>query len=429
MPVNGLKPKSNPWPWIPSLYLFEGLPNAIVVTVAVVLLKNMGLDNGRVALYTSLLYLPWVIKPFWSPFVDIIGSKRCWIWIMQVMIAAGMAAIALTLDASWWLAASLAAFWGVAFCSATHDIAADGFYMLALNERQQAFFVGIRSTFYRLANLMASGGVVWLAGHIMRTGTEVSSAWRIIFTVLALLFLAAAIWHRFILPRPALDIDAGKSTVREILSDFAMTFKTFFTKKNIVIAMLFMLLYRLPEALLGKMVQPFLLDPVSAGGLGLTTEQVGLANGTCGVIGIVVGGIVGGIVMARYGLRRCLWPMALALTVPSAFYCYLAASQTSDLMLICGGIAIEQFGYGFGFTAYMMYLMTFCENSQYTTSHYAFSTGIMALGLMVPGMFAGQLQLSCGYPEFFSVVMLLCIPTFIVTELVRRSLTLRESCR
>jgi len=412
----------NPWLWIPSLYLAEGLPNAIVVTVAVVLLKNMGLDNGRVALYTSLLYLPWVIKPFWSPFVDIIGSKRRWIWIMQIGLAAGMAVIALTLGAPWWLAAAMASFWGVAFCSATHDIAADGFYMLALSDKEQAFFVGIRSTFYRMANLLASGGVVWLAGHMMRSGMKVTLAWQIIFAALSAFFLLAALWHRSILPVPLSDKSVSAKNISDIMADFALTFKTFFRRQHIRVALAFMLLYRLPEALLCKMVQPFLLDSVGDGGLGLTTEQVGLANGTCGVIGIVVGGIVGGIVMSRFGLRRCIWPMALSLTLPSAFYCYFAAVQPSGMWLICSGIALEQFGYGFGFTAYMVYLMAFCEGSEYTTSHYAFSTGIMALGLMLPGLGAGQLQLECGYATFFAIVMLLCIPTFIVTALVRPTL-------
>ncbi len=294
--------------------------------------------------------------------------------------------------------------------------------MLALDEQKQAFFVGIRSTFYRLANLLASGGVVWLAGHFMHRGYEVAMSWQVIFAALSALFLLAALWHRFRLPMPSIDVKVKKSTVKEILQSFTLTFKSFFKKSGIGVALLFMLLYRLPEAFLCKMVQPFLLDPIAAGGLELSTEQVGLANGTCGVIGIVLGGIVGGIIISRFGLKRCLWPMALSLTVPSAFYCYLAATQSSNIALICSGIAFEQFGYGFGFTAYMMYMMVFCEGSEFTTSHYAFSTGIMALGLMVPGMFAGQLQLSCGYPVFFAVVMLLCIPTFIVTELVRRTL-------
>lgn len=401
--ANGLKSKSanNPWLWIPSLYLIEGLPNAIVVTVAVVLLKNLGLDNGRVALYTSLLYLPWVIKPFWSPFVDIFGSKRSWIIAMQLLMAAGMASIAFSLRSSWWLATSLAAFWGVAFCSATHDIAADGFYMLALDERRQAMFVGIRSTFYRLATLLASGGVVWLAGRLMNSGIEVAAAWQILMAALAVLFLLAAIWHGKALPAPPADRTAQAHTVGNIVSDFALTFRTFFRRDNIGVALAFMLLYRLPEALLGKMVQPFLLDPIAEGGLGLTTEQVGLANGTFGVIGIVAGGILGGLAIARYGLRRCIWPMALALTLPSGFYCYLAAVQPQTMPLICSGIAIEQLGYGFGFTAYMMYMMKFCEGSEFTTSHYAFCTGIMALGLMLPGLGAGSLQMALGSYETF----------------------------
>lgn len=422
MPGSGLKSTRNPWWWIPSLYLAEGLPNAIVVTVAVVLLKNMGLDNGRVTLYTSLFYLPWVIKPFWSPFVDIFGSKRSWIWVMQFCLAAGTALIALTLGSDWWLAAALVSFWGVAFCSATHDIAADGFYMLGLDAKNQAFFVGIRSTFYRLANLLASGGVVWMAGRMMNSGMEVTPVWQIIFAALSLFFMAAALWHRAILPYPQTDGRNAVRSVKEILADFGQTFKTFFARPHIFNALAFMLLYRLPEALLGKMVQPFLLDSVADGGLGLTTEQVGLANGTFGVIGIVAGGIVGGITVARYGLRRCLWPMALALTLPSGFYWYLAAFPTADITLISSGIALEQFGYGFGFTAYMMYLMLFCEGSEFTTSHYAFSTGIMALGLMLPGLGAGALQLAVGYPVFFAVVMLLCIPTLIVTALVRPAL-------
>ncbi len=414
---------NNPWQWIPSLYLIEGLPNAIVVTVAVVLFKNLGLDNSRVALYTSLMYLPWVIKPFWSPFVDIFGSKRRWILAMQLLMAAGIASIALSLRSTWWLATSLAAFWGVAFCSATHDIAADGFYMLALDERRQAMFVGIRSTFYRLATLLASGGVVWLAGRLMNSGIEIAVAWQIMMASLAVLFLLAALWHWKVLPTPPSDRPARARTVGDILTDFVLTFKTFILRPNLVVALTFMLLYRLPEALLCKMVQPFLLDPLADGGLGLTTEQVGLANGTFGVIGIVAGGIIGGLAIARYGLRRCIWPMALALTLPSGFYCYLAAVQPQTMPLICSGIAIEQLGYGFGFTAYMMYMMKFCEGSEFTTSHYAFCTGIMALGLMLPGLGAGSLQMALGsYEAFFAVVMLLCSATFIVTAIARRHL-------
>lgn len=422
MPASGLKSASEPWRWIPSLYLAEGLPNALVVTVAVVLLKDMGLDNGRVAFYTSLLYLPWVIKPFWAPFLDIFSTKRNWIIAMQALLFAGIAAIGLVLPSPWWLAASMAAFWTVAFASATHDIAADGFYMLALGHKDQAFFVGIRSTFYRLANLLASGGVVWAAGYLISRGVAADGSWAILFGALALLFMAMTVWHWRILPRPAADKPAAGRGGKEILRDLRLNLATFFRKPDIAAALAFMLLYRLPEALLCKMVQPFLLDPPATGGLGLSIEQVGLANGTFGVIGMVLGGITGGITVARYGLRRCLWPMALALTVPSGFYCYLAAVQPSEMWIICTGLAIEQFGYGFGFTAYMMYLMVFCEGTPYTTSHYAFCTGVMALGLMLPGLVAGKLQMALGYGAFFILIMALCLATFAVCWLIRRKI-------
>ena len=415
--------RRNPWSWIPSLYLIEGLPNAIVVTVAVVVLKNLGIDNSHVALYTSLLYLPWVIKPFWSPFVDIFGTKRLWITAMQLVMGLGLGAIALALGTSAWLAATLTALWVLAFSSATHDIAADGFYMLALDEKNQAVFVGIRSTFYRLATLLASGGVVWSAGKMMERGAEPAAAWQTIFAILAGVFILAALYHAFILPKPASDRSKNARGVGDILRDFGQTVVTFFRKPHIGVALAFMLLYRLPEAVLCKMVQPFLLDPTVFGGMGLTVGEVGLANGTYGVIGIVAGGIIGGLVIARFGLRRCLWPMALALTLPSAFYCYLALAPSTPFWLICTGIAIEQFGYGFGFTAYMMYLMKFSEGTEYTTSHYAFSTGLMALGLMVPGLGAGALQAVAGYPLFFALVMALCPATFVVTALARRTLS------
>lgn len=422
MPANGLKNNRNPWLWVPSLYLAEGLPNAIVVTVAIVMLKNLGIDNGRVALYTSLLYLPWVIKPFWASFVDVFSSKRKWILAMQLALALGFGAVALSLWVDWWLIGILASFWSIAFCSATHDIAADGFYMLGMDEQKQAFFVGIRSTFYRLANLLASGGLVWIAGKLIERGIDIRETWQIVFAGVALFFFGCTIWHSRSLPHAEADVANTERTLRDILHDFAMTFTTFFQKPGVGVALLFMLLYRLPEALLGKMVQPFLVDSPALGGLGLSNAQLGLANGIYGVIGIVTGGIIGGIYISHTSLKRALWPMALMLTLPSALYCFLSAFPTSNMWIICPGIAFEQFGYGFGFTAYMVYMMKFCENSSYTTSHYAFCTGFMALGLMLPGTIAGIIQQTIGYLPFFILVMALCPLTFLVTWMVRRRL-------
>lgn len=423
MLANGLKTsRRNPWLWIPSLYLAEGFPNAVVVTVAVVLLKNMGMDNGRVAFFTSLLYLPWVIKPFWAPFVDMFSTKRRWIVMMQLAIFIGLGAVCGALHTPFWLSITLGALWWSALSSATHDIAADGFYMLALDEKQQAFYVGIRSTFYRAANMLASGGVVWVAGRLICEGRAPYSAWSVMFAVMAMMFLAFTLWHLFILPSPPSDVPNKAHGAHQILCDFVNTFVTFFRKPGIGVALAFLLLYRLPEAVLGKMVQPFLLDRISDGGLQLTTEQVGLANGTFGVAGIVLGGIIGGIVMAKLGLRRCLWPMAMMLTLPSGFYCYLAFAQPDNMYLICTGITLEQFGYGFGFTAYMMYMMKFCEGTEYTTSHYAFCTGLMALGLMLPGMASGWIQQAIGYQDFFTCVMILCVATFAVTAIAYKNI-------
>ncbi len=410
---------SLPLRWVPSLYLIEGLPNAVVVTLAVIMLKDMGIDNAKVAMYTSLLYLPWAIKPFWAPFVDIMLTKRIWTVMMQFALCAGMAGVAIALPTPAFFSFSLAAFWGIAFCSATHDIAADGYYLLALDRNQQAFYVGIRSTFYRLANLMTSGGIVFAAGVLINRGIAVSTAWSLMFVVLSAMLLAAAIYHSFALPRPSADKPDKENSAGKILRGFAQTFTTFVAKKHFISALAFMLLYRLPEALLGKMVQPFLKDPLSVGGLGLSTEQIGIAYGTFGVTGIVLGGIIGGMCVSRYGLKRMLWPMALSLTLPSAFYWYLAVAQPSQMWLISSGIFVEQFGYGFGFTAYMMYLMYFSEGSEYSTSHYAFCTGIMALGLMLPGLMAGHLELAVGYVNFFMTVMICCIPTFAVCALVK----------
>lgn len=422
MPASGLKQKRNPWLWVPSLYFIEGLPNAIVATVAMVLLKNMGITNDRAAFYTSLLYLPWIIKPFWAPFIDMFATKRRWVIAMQVLMSACLGLIALTLQTPAWLAASLAAFWMMAFSSATHDIAADGFYILALSQKEQDFFVGIRSTAYRLAGLFVSGGIVWMAGQLMEAGKSPALSWQIILIGLCCIFIALSLWHGILMPRTDKDRPNHAATLRQVLADFGRNISTFFTKKGIGVAILFLMLYRLPEALLSKLTIPFLQDPASSGGLGLTTAQLGIANGTAGMIGGIIGGIVGGIIVARYGLRRCIWPMALSLTLPSAFYCYLAAAQPLSIWLISIGIAIEQFGYIFGYTAMMVYMLRINENSPYSTSHFAFCTGIAYLGLMLPGLVAGIIQMHIGFSNSFALVMALCPATYLATYIVRKRL-------
>jgi MFS transporter, PAT family, beta-lactamase induction signal transducer AmpG len=407
----------NPWAWIPTLYLAEGLPNAMVVTVAVVLYKQFEISNAQIAFYTSWLYLPWVIKPLWSPVVDILKTRRLWIWLAQIVIGAALAGIALTLPAAKFFQYSLAFFWLLAFSSATHDIVADGFYMLALAEGEQSFFVGIRNTFYRVATICAQGLLVILAGRIQARTGDLVLAWMSAFTVMAGLFLCLGIYHRFILPRPAADQPGSADSMARFFREFFATFGAFFAKPKITVFLLFLLFYRFGEAQLVKMAPPFLLDPRSVGGLGLKAEQVGLVYGVVGVAALLLGGILGGVLVSRHGLRAWLWPMVVIMHVPDTVFIYLAYAQPENLWTVGACVALEQFGYGFGFTAYMLYML-YIARGQHQTAHYAICTGFMALGLMVPGLWSGWLQEQLGYPHFFAWVLLATVPGFIMTALI-----------
>lgn len=606
--------KRSPWAWIPTLYLAEGLPYVAVMTISVILYKRMGISNTDIALYTSWLYLPWVIKPFWSPFVDLLKTKRWWIVTMQLLLGAGFAGIAFTIPAPFFFQATLAFFWLMAFSSATHDIAADGFYMLALDTNRQALYVGVRSTFYRVATIMGQGLLIILAGLIeSTTGTEplrihvivqpglsrtefrlpgtaaVSSgqsgalhfltasgpvtmstagipqdslkrwlqlvetqnrangflssgeqpgtaersaaeagwwavrvseplgnwirrrfgerreeavvsgrvgdiavaavslsacpepgreivlntsmnrgdrsvslvhgdrltfdetnwnrpayivfqadpkleqsssaeykglsgnipfAWSVTFFVLAGLFVLFGLWHRFALPRPDSDRASDRSTPRDILRQFSATFVSFFKKPQAAAAIFFMLTFRFSEAQLLKLINPFLLDPKEDGGLGLTTGEVGLVYGTIGIIGLTLGGIIGGVAASRGGLKKWIWPMTLSMLLTCVTFVYLSFSQTSNLLVINACVFVEQFGYGFGFTAYMLYLMYYADGPQ-KTAHYAICTGFMALGMMIPGMFAGWLQEQLGYNHFFVWVMLCSVVPVVAVSLLK----------
>ena len=410
--------KRNPWSWIPTLYMAEALPYVAVMTISTIMYKRLGISNTDIALYTGWLYLPWVIKPFWSPFVDLVKTKRWWTVAMQFIIAIAFACIAFTLPTSLFFQLSLAAFWLVAFTSATHDIAADGYYMHALDDHEQSLYVGIRSTFYRIATVAGQGLLVILAGFLEEETDNIPFAWMVTFGVMSALFFLASVYHQFILPRPVTDKVNSGVTAATIAREFAQTFITFFTKKGALIAITFMLLYRLPEALLVKMISPFMLDPVEAGGLGLKTEQVGIVYGTVGIIGLTIGGILGGIAASHGGLKKWLWPMVAAITLPDLVYVYLSYVQPDSLLLINACIFVEQFGYGFGFTAYMLYLIYFSEG-EHKTAHYAMCTGFMALGMMLPGMMAGWLQETIGYRHFFVCAVICCAVTFAVCAFLK----------
>ncbi len=578
----GKKEARGPWLWVPSLYFAEGIPYVMVMTLSVIFYKRMGISNTEIALYTSWLYLPWVLKPLWGPVVDILRTKRFWILIMQLFIGAGLAGVAFTIPVDRFFQFTLAFFWLLAFSSATHDIAADGFYMLGLSKGDQAFFVGIRSTFYRLAMLTGQGLLVILAGYFeaktglpeveiqvmaveettsaafnpeaiqvdpeagetyfmtaeeVRIGTaniseveardlvaavdgwnsehgfypaeedasgdapsegadtklvgnmgytwfrlstkpeegenivlnfsfdkgdksialahsyrfefneenwdipafavfkldpklekattasfsglsgNIRFAWTMVFVVVALLFAGFHIYHRFALPRPAADV-SNRSGEGGFLKEFFATFADFFRKKNIGVAILFLLVYRLGESQLVKLASPFLLDSREANGLGLTTGDLGLIYGTIGIIALSLGGIIGGIAASRRGLKYWLWWMVLAMNLPNLVYVFLSFVMPSSLWVVASSVAVEQFGYGFGFTAYMLY-MIYVSEGKHKTAHFALTTGFMALGMMIPGMVSGWLQELIGYQHFFIWVMICTIPSFILIPFLK----------
>ncbi len=410
---------SRPYLWVPSLYFAEGLPYVAVMTVSLILYKQLGLSNADITFYTSWLYLPWVIKPLWSPFVDVVKTKRWWILTMEVLIGAAFGGVAFTIPTSFWLQGSLFFFWVMAFSSATHDIAADGFYMLGLNAHQQTFYVGIRSTFYRLATIFGQGVLVMIAGNLQVVYRgAISYSWSLMFYLVMGLFLGLWIWHCVSLPHPAEDAPRKDASAASIMRESLSTFVTFFQKPQWLVGVLFMLLYRMPEGLLAKVSSLFLVDSPSAGGLGLSPQEYGLVQGTVGVIGLTIGGILGGILASRDGLKKWLWPMVMAITLPDVVYVYLSYALPSSLFVVNACVFVEQFGYGFGFTAYMLYLIYY-SRGEFKTAHYAFCTAFMALSMMIPGLFAGALQELVGYRYFFIIVMACCAVTFIVTAFLK----------
>jgi PAT family beta-lactamase induction signal transducer AmpG len=429
MTANSGPTSRNPWWWIPTLYLAEGIPNALVATVSVMFYNSLGVSNEATAFFTSLLYLPWVIKPLWSPIVDLFKTRRLWIWATQLLIGTGLAGVALMIPAPHFVQWTIVFFGLLAFSSATHDIAADGFYMLAPTEREQSFFIGFRSVFFNVGKISAQGGLVFLAGVIeRRTGNSIF-AWSTVFALAAGMFLCLGVYHRSVLPFPECDKPSSHENAastplvqnrqsafpafKGFVGQFFKTFGTFFQKPKIITLLLFLLLYRLGEAQLVKIIPIFLHASFERGGLGMATEEIGVIYGTVGVIAFLCGALLGGLLASRQGLKFWLWPMVLGIHLPDAVFIWLAYAQPQNLFAVGAGVAVEQFGYGFGFTAYMLY-MIYIARGEHQTAHYAICTGFMALGMMVPGMWSGWLQETIGYQHFFVWVILATIPSFLV---------------
>ena len=429
------KSVKSPWLWVPSLYFAEGVPYFLVNNISVMMFAKMGVPNGQMAFFTTLLYFPWFLKGLWSPIVDVIKTKRWWILTMQALMTAMMILLTVTLPKPspeaiaegavpinlFWV--TLVLFIVAAFASATHDIAADGYYMLAHSPSSQAAFIGIRSTAYRIASVFGQGVLVFIAGRIEKSTGDIPFSWQVTIGVSAIIFFIVTLYHTFVLPKaaddkPRIDPSEGAgATFREL----GNSFKTFFTKKGVVLAIIFMILYRLPEGFLIKMCQPFLVAGRDNGGLGLDTDAVGVVYGTIGVIALLAGGIAGGVYASKVGLKRALWIMTACMTLPCLTFCYLSIFLPTNLITISVAVSIEQFGYGFGFTAYMLYMMYFSEG-EFKTSHYAICTAFMALSMMLPGFVAGYIQEAIGYVNFFWMVMFCCIATVGVTIAARKSI-------
>lgn len=432
----------SPWFWVPTLYFTEGIPYFLVNNISVMMFAKMGVPNDQLSFFTTLLYFPWFLKGLWSPFIDIFRTKRWWIISMQVLMTVLCILLTLTLPhpSAEMMADSqtsvglftwtLIFFIITAFASATHDIAADGYYMLAHNAKSQAAFVGIRSTFYRIAAIFSQGVLVYIAGVIEKDTNDIPWSWQVTLGATSVILLLVTLYHCFFLPRAAEDQLRETKDFKGAMRELGASFATFFTKPGVVLAIVFMLLYRLSEGFLVKLCQPFLVasrdtsivnGKIIGGGLELSTDTVGILYGTIGVIALLVGGILGGVFIARKGLKRSIWLMAAALTLPSFVYCYLSMAQPESTWIIGSAVGFEQFGYGFGFTAYMMYMMHFSEG-KYKTAHYAICTAFMALSMMIPGFVAGSIEMAVGYTAFFWIANACSVTTFIVTYFVYKRL-------
>ncbi|WP_291285244.1 MFS transporter [Flavobacterium sp.] len=425
-----MKTDNKPWFWIPFLNFASGLPYAIIISVSVIMYKNLGISNEDIGVYTSLLYLPWVIKPLWSPLIELTGTKRKWFLSMQLLISIAFLVVGFTIPATGFFMMTLAIFWVAAFASASNDIASDGFYLLVLPKEQQSFFLGIRSTFYRLSMLAGNGLIVLLAGYLEHKYGDNTKAWSYTMIIVGLLMTFITLYNFIFTPKD--EINASESTDKAHHQNFATVFTSFFQKKQIGIILAFILVFRLGESQLLKMLSPFLLDGKELGGMGLDTEAVGIIYGTLGIFALTVGGILGGIALSKHGLTKWMFPMFLTMHLPILGFIGLAHFQPQDIfhlhlnfyffeinsplnLYTCITVILEQFGYGFGFTGFMMYLIHVAEGES-KTAHYALATGFMALGMMLPGMLSGFIQKYLGYENFFIWVVIATIPGLILSR-------------
>jgi PAT family beta-lactamase induction signal transducer AmpG len=403
---------------VPSLYFAEGVPFFAISLIAGILYKRMGMANDTIALYTSWLLLPWSLKPLWSPLLEMFKTKKFFVVLLQFAAGVSLGLIALCLPLAGYFRYTLALFVVVAFCSSTHDIAADGLYIAGLSAKEQAAYAGWQGGFYNVARFVSQGGLIVLAGYL-ETRMDVPHAWMAIFAAMGLMLVALSLYHLRVLPVVGQVLSpANGRHVREMAATFWDVVTTFLKKPNIYLLLLFILLYRAGEGQVVRIGPLFLVDQRAAGGLGLTTDQFGAIYGTVGTVAFIAGSVLGGYFTSWLGLRRALLPLICVMNFPNLAYVYLSTALPSNHLWIASALSVEMFGYGFGFVGVILLMMQEIAPGKYQTAHYAFANSLMNLGLMIPGTVSGKIQMALGYQKFFVWVLISSVPAMILSRFI-----------
>ncbi len=409
-------PRQNPpFAWVPTLYFAEGVPFFAISLIAGILYKRLGLGNDVIALYTKLLLLPWSLKPLWSPLLEMFKTKKYFVVLLQLVGGVSLCLIGLCLPLAGYFLYTLVLFGVVAFCSSTHDIAADGLYIASLSPKEQAAYAGWQSGFYSVARLFSQGGLIILAGYL-ESRTDVPHAWMAIFASMGVILMLLGLYHARVLPTGGVARHSG--SLREIRATFWDVLLSFLKKPNIYLLLLFILLYRVGEGQVVTIGPLFLVDKRAAGGLGLSMDLFGTIYGTFGTLAFLAGTMLGGYFTSWLGLRRAILPLICAMNFPNVAYVYLSMARPTSHVAIASAMSVEMFGYGFGFVGVMLLMMQEIAPGKYQTAHYAFANSLMNLGLMIPGAVSGKIQMALGYQKFFVWVLLSSIPAIVLARFI-----------
>lgn len=408
--------KVSPIAWVPTLYFAMGMPFVVLNMVCTLMYKGMGVSDAQIAFWTSLIMLPWTLKPLWSPFLEMYRTKKFFVILTQSLTGVVFAMVAFALHLPDFFAITIALLAVIALSGATHDIVADGTYMSVLSNEEQARWIGWQGAFYNIAKITATGGLVYLAG-VLISRFGITKAWMIIMLVIGIIMIVLGIYHFFILPTDGKN-GAKKQSISDSLSELWSVFVKFFQKKHIIYYLCFIILYRFAEGFVMKIVPLFLKAPRTEQGLGLTEQEIGLCYGTFGAAAFVLGSILAGYYIAHRGLQKSLFSLALVFNLPFVAYTFLAIYQPGSLALIGGAIVVEYLGYGFGFVGLTLFMMQQIAPGEHQMSHYAFASGIMNLGVMLPGMLSGFVSDALGYRNFFIFVLFCTIPALLITRFV-----------